>query len=156
MIIPIFSSSTLTEACAARRLSAAPGYAYNGMAWAAEQGHLAALGLHHSSTPCIDVYRSGRGSLELHARLMRSPASLLSSVTILPNSSEFATGEAINHFSSRMASLRMASISNAASCGLYKSGRMLPYISSLLAFTACHAVWLTKRNSETRVWSLEM
>ncbi|KAK9908488.1 hypothetical protein WJX75_008589 [Coccomyxa subellipsoidea] len=76
-----------------QRLSAAPGYAYNGMAWAAEQGHLAALGLHHSSTPCIDVYRSGRGSLELRARLMRSPASLLSSVTILPNSSEFATGE---------------------------------------------------------------
>ena len=137
MIIPIFSSSTLTEACAARRLSAAPGYAYNGMAWAAEQGHLAALGLHHSSTPCIDVYRSGRGSLELRARLMRSPASLLSSVTILPNSSEFATGEAINDFSSRMAFIsRMASISNAASCGLYKSGRMLPHGSSLLALTA--------------------
>ncbi|EIE21483.1 WD40 repeat-like protein [Coccomyxa subellipsoidea C-169] len=76
-----------------QRLSAAPGYAYNGLAWAAEQGHLAAVGLHRDATPCIDVYRSGRGSLELCARLMRSPASLLSSVAVLPGTSEFATGE---------------------------------------------------------------
>lgn len=89
-----YISASVAQWWSVGRLSAAPGYAYNGLAWAAEQGHLAAVGLHRDATPCIDVYRSGRGSLELRARLMRSPASLLSSVAVLPGTSEFATGEA--------------------------------------------------------------
>jgi len=62
------------------------------MACAAEQGHLAAVGLQNGAPPCIDVYRAGPSSLELRAHLTRSPASLLSSVTALPGTSEFATG----------------------------------------------------------------
>ncbi len=77
----------------ASRLQAAQGYSYNGLTYAAEQGQLATVGLYPGETPCIDLYRVGRGSLELHAHLMRPAASILSTITTLPGSSEFATGE---------------------------------------------------------------
>ncbi len=79
------------DAC---RLQAAQGYSYNGLTYAAEQGQLAAVGLYPTETPCIDLYRVGLGSLELTAHLKRPTASILSTITALPGSSEFATGEA--------------------------------------------------------------
>ncbi|BDA44706.1 probable CCR4-associated factor 4 homolog at C-terminar half [Coccomyxa sp. Obi] len=78
-----------------QRLQAAQGYSYNGLTYAAEQGQLATVGLYPGETPCIDLYRVGRGSLELRAHLMRPSASILSTITTLPGSSEFATGELI-------------------------------------------------------------